>query len=357
MLNDIFTRRYLSRNFWDSYGKDEARLLTQSYKIIHEQLIPYWVDGKEDNVAKVKWKSIHDMLCMELGLEELSPRYYSYQTNVMGSMRTNSGFWTYDKVCKDFLLKSYDSSTSPDEFIKNRISFIELAFRLREKEVNITNAELPKRILLAKSSALRFRSSMTVQGDLADGMRKANDIINEKFKSCVDELNVRFSQAGVNLNYHNGFIQISSDELTEMVIEKPFWAMVSDERWKNVDIDIKEAIDRRDSNGRDAAFYAARSLESTIKIISNENGWTHGNEKGAQNYIDNLVSKKNGQFISSWEADFLRAFFSKIRNPLGHGPGIEEMIILTEEQTDWAIETCMSWIKSLIKRTERNISK
>jgi hypothetical protein len=41
--------------------------------------------------------------------------------------------------------------------------------------------------------------------------------------------------------------------------------------------------------------------ESTIKIISDEKGWTHGGEKGAHNYIDNLGSKKAGPFIESWE--------------------------------------------------------
>jgi len=55
----------------------------------------------------------------------------------------------------------------------------------------------------------------------------------------------------------------------------------------NVETDIKEAIDRRDTNGRDAPFYAMRALESALKIISDEKGWTTGREKGASNYIDN----------------------------------------------------------------------
>ena len=106
---------------------------------------------------------------------------------------------------------------------------------------------------------------------------------------------------------------------------------------------------RRDSGGRDPAFYAAKALESAIKIISNDRGWTHGGEKGAHNFIDNLASSKNG-FIEPWEGETLKAFFTKVRNPLGHGPGGEPMPALTPQQTDWAIETCMSWVKSLIKR-------
>jgi hypothetical protein len=73
-------------------------------------------------------------------------------------------------------------------------------------------------------------------------------------------------------------------------------------------------------------------------------------EKGAHNYIDNLSSKKNGSFINEWEKDALKSFFTSVRNPFGHGPGSKEMPALSLQQTNWAIESCMSWIKSLIKR-------
>jgi hypothetical protein len=157
-------------------------------------------------------------------------------------------------------------------------------------------------------------------------------------------------RAGFNLNYHNGFIQISDDQIVEEQIERAFWSILGGDIWKNVDIDMKEAIDRRDNNERDPAFYAARALESTIKIISDQMGWTHGGEKGAHNFIENLSSKKNGFFISSWEGDALKDFFTSVRNPFGHGPGSDDMPQLSIQQTNWAIETCMSWIKSLIKR-------
>lgn len=118
---------------------------------------------------------------------------------------------------------------------------------------------------------------------------------------------------------------------------------------ENVDLDMKEALDQRDSGARDPAFYAARALESTIKIISNQRGLTHGGEKGAHNYIDNLASK-NAAYIEPWEGETLKHFFTKVRNPMGHGPGSGAMTALNEHQTMWAIEFCMTWIKSLIQR-------
>ncbi len=92
----------------------------------------------------------------------------------------------------------------------------------------------------------------------------------ESFQVSVIELNTRFKQAGYDLNYHNGFIQLSTDSLIEKEIEDPFWTLVSGPIWKNVDTDMKEAIDRRDNQAKDPAFYAAKALESTIKIISDQ---------------------------------------------------------------------------------------
>lgn len=66
----------------------------------------------------------------------------------------------------------------------------------------------------------------------------------------------------------------------ERQVETPFWSTVSDKTWMNVDTDMKEALDLRDSDGPDPAFYAARALESTVKIISDRKGWTTGKEKG-----------------------------------------------------------------------------
>ena len=113
--------------------------------------------------------------------------------------------------------------------------------------------------------------------------------------------------------YYNGYIQISEDELLLQEAEELFWNLVADPIWKNVDTDMQEAIDRRDGGERDPAWYAAR-------------------------------------FIEQWESDALKSIFTELRNPFGHGPGSKEMPSLTPQQIDLAIESCISWAKSLIKR-------
>jgi hypothetical protein len=194
------------------------------------------------------------------------------------------------------------------------------------------------------------RPEITVPGARVTTLKVTNERVNRGFRESVEELNARFRRTATKLNYHNGFIQVATDTLTQDQIEKPFWEIVADPIWKNVDTDMKDALDRRDGNDKDPEFCATRALESTIKIICAKKGWSTGNEKGAHNYIDNLVSAKNGWFIEVWESESLKHIFTHVRNPASHGPGSDAMRTLTPQQIDWVIENCMSWIKSLIQR-------
>jgi hypothetical protein len=278
---------------------------------------------------------------------------------LMGKAHTQSGSWSIDKVCKDFVCAKYTSDKSPDRFMKERVSFIELAFRMREEELATSEESLPARILAAELQEKLVRpSSMRipgVAGKPGDALRRSDERARAVFREHVIELNERFRRAGTPLNYHNGFVQVAADELIEKELERPFWHLVAAPIWKNVDLDVKEALDRRDGNDKDPAFYAARALESAIKIISDQKGWTHGGEKGAHNYIDNLGSSKNGAFLHKWECVALKHFFTEVRNPFSHGAGSDEMPALTLEETNFAIETCMSWIKCLIGRLQRSL--
>jgi hypothetical protein len=257
--------------------------------------------------------------------------------------------WSWDYVCEQFV-KAAPPEGDPDRFIKERLSFIELALRLRNAEIDQLNARLPQTLAEAALRDKMPARGIRLPGSAVDGARAWNASQNAAFSSQVDELNERFRRARAPLTYHNGFIQVSMDAVIERTIAKPFWDLVSDPMWKNVDIDMKEVLDRRDSNDKDPALFAAKALESAIKIVSNTKGWTRGIESGAANYVDNLISKANGGLLTPWEGEMLRDYFRKVRNTLGHGPGSEPMPILTIEQTDWAIETAMSWVRTLVRR-------
>lgn len=349
MLTDIFVNRYAAVQLWNAVEEPERRLLVQTYRILTEQICPYYnADGSVSDKGKVFWTDIHSLLSMEFGLKSLSPLAYSHQTTWNGKSHTSSGLWPIEYVCETWMLKAFDDSQSADQFIKQRLSLVEIGFRKRDEEIAIANAKLPA-ATVAALKAIPDSSAFRVPGNRVEAMKNMNVAMNIRFADSINELNARFLQAECDLNYHNGFIQCAADELTLQQVETPFWALVADPKWNSVDTEMKQALDLRDANAGDPAFHAAQALESTIKIVSDEKGWTHGGEKGAHNYIDNLASK-NALFLEDWESEALKDFFTKIRNPFGHGAGNEKKLVLSQQQTDWAIETCMVWIKSIIRR-------
>lgn len=359
MLTDIFTRRYEQRPLFDTVGPRELALFVQAYRMLNEQIFPYYGrDKKVSENAKAVWTSLHDRISMELGCKELSPRYFSYQTEWMGKPHTNSGWHEMNHVCEVWLTKPFAKNLDSDEFVKQRLSFVELAFRERENYLRLCNLQLDLDVRkvaqddLARQVRLRLLGKTVSQSGMssADRIKQSNVLMNEEFAGHQRELNVRLNQAGMPLHYHNGFIQVSTDSLTQGQIEHPFWDIVKDAKWGNVSTDMAEAIDLRDTGGRDPAFYAGKALESTLKIICSDKGWITGLEKGAADYLNHLESKSNGAFIDPWERKIMGAFFSGVRNGLGHGPGSSPMPSMSGPQTEQAIEFCMSWIKSLIKR-------
>ncbi|MET3264174.1 hypothetical protein ABIF38_005680 [Bradyrhizobium japonicum] len=330
---------------WETFYEEHRRLLVQGYQLLND-ICPYYVDGNEDKRGKEFWTLIHDLLARELGLKELSPPYVGYynkQNQWQGYHPSRV------QMCETWMLETFDGKTSADRFVKERLSLVEIGFREHEKFLATLNANLAGNIAIAEGfdRTVTKGVGLLILGNTADAVRAKNASLNAKFQGAVNELNARFRQANCQLHYHNGFIQVSEDQTVAEEIETPFWRLVAEPKWHNVDHDMKEAIDLRDTGGRDPALYAARSLESTIKIISGEKQLTTDKEKGAHNYIDNLMGAK---LIEVWEMEALKHFFTKVRNPFGHGPGAAPMPSLTDQQTNWAIENSMIWIKSLIRR-------
>jgi hypothetical protein len=115
-------------------------------------------------------------------------------------------------------------------------------------------------------------------------------IVKPVMTEAIKELKARLRANHTGLDYTNSLLHLASDELTTERIAAPFWEIVTDPKWAVVDQEMKEAFDRLDHGHDDAFTHATDALESTIKIISDEKGWTRGNETGAAGYIDNLVS-------------------------------------------------------------------
>lgn len=300
MIQDLFVRRYPQQIYWADRPTPEIhQLFVQVAHIIFDDL------AEPLRLEVGFFKRAHDALARELGRGRLY----------------DAASW--DAVCGEFLTEAYDlwkdRHGTADTFLKMRLSLVELLFRLAEERARELTGTVPDAVRLAARA--------------------------------VDELNNRLRHARMELHYHNGLLQFARDELTETRTAEPCWAVLQDPKWANVDRELKEAIEHADGQRQDAAFHAAKAIESTIKIISDDKGWSTGRERGAANYIDNLVSQQNGRFLAPWEGEMLKAYFVHVRNPHGHGAGSQPPPVLTSNQTDWAIETAMAWIKNLVRRS------
>jgi hypothetical protein len=320
-LTETFYRRYKDTRvvwFQDQFPPDLAKVIRQAVHILFNDVAVHLTKPEDF------WKSVHNQLVRELGTFELAEGR------------------TFEERCGRFLAEPYDlwrgDHGDMDYYFKTRLSLIELALREFQNAPDVRAAadRRTEGLLswVAKESPSKSRPAE----------------FTAVLESGIAEMNARFREARVGFAYHAGHIQKEDDPLTSDLIEKPFWELLNDNKWKNVHTDIKEAIDRRDNWGRDAALYALKALESAIKIVSDERGFTRGSETGAANYVDNLVSAANGRIIEVWESEQLKALFRHLRNPHSHGPGTADPPSLSQEQQSWVIESSMAWIKSLVRR-------
>jgi hypothetical protein len=248
----------------------------------------------------------------------------------------------------------FDESINPLE----KLSFFEILFRDTEKhllsEIEFLETEIPKyEARSAEIQELSKTKGVNYHNDGEEKLKKALPQLERK-KLALQNMRMGIEQRlklhKTELSYHNGHFQNSADPAIEQTIATPLWNLISNPKYKNVETDILEAIDRYDSGDRDPAFYAAKALESMIKIICDEKGYTTGNEKGAADYLSHLNSTKNGTIIINDEKEELLSMF-RIRNTHGgHGAGSKPMPTLTNAQALRYIHSAMVWISNLAKR-------
>lgn len=291
MLTDIFVDRYDGRLLWDEFGRKQQKLLLQSFRLLKEQIAPFYdSDGNISKYGKDFWTDLHNRISTELGVKSLSPLAFPYATKFQGTETSHTVLKPIITVCEEWMLQVPGQRQDIDEFMKERLSLVEVAFRKKEEEIKQENDTLSDRIAAARMRPQRV-GSIRLPGDIGEGMKAQNRRINARFHSAATEFNTRLQQSGSKLHYHNGFVQLSSDELVQKTVEGPFWQLVADPVWKNVDLDMKEAFDRRDNEGRDPAFYAARALESTLKIISEKKGGPTAEKKVLQTLLTTFQKK------------------------------------------------------------------
>lgn len=349
-ITDVLFRRYKGVQIAEAVSGEDQTFFYQANKLMGDML---WLGNPEPSnemtdPSKRNLKVVHDKLAMESGVDHLSPRYFFYKAPNGGQSSWENKI---DAIVANFMNEQFDAKKQvADSYIKLRLSFVELAFRIRGEQVRKAQADFPLTLAKARAAdeAAKVRpGALQPTSALANSVTAAHNKIVSGYANLVNELNQRLSMANLNFVYSNGILHFTADELTEANVAKPFWQIVAQPLWASVEEQMQEAVDRRDKRDRTAAFHAVCALESCMKIVFKK---LHSGEKMlfGHNLIDKLA--KDERFLAKWEANILKQMFSDIRNPFAHGPGSDSVPELTIEQTDWTVETAMSWIKSLIRR-------
>ena len=134
MLLDIFARRYDATQLRDAFEERDRRLLVQAFRILKEDIFPYYHEGKENPACVAVWTKLERGLSRELGQKELSPHWTSYTTKWNGQDHIQTFKYDLVSVCENWLNQPVTGLA--DEHIKNRISLIELGFRHRGEQMD-----------------------------------------------------------------------------------------------------------------------------------------------------------------------------------------------------------------------------
>lgn len=208
------------------------------------------------------------------------------------------------------------SAEEAEIFLKERLSFIEVFFRVIEYHV--------------REDLSKFPGSNIYQ----DNVRAV--------ENWISEVNSRLRKGSIPFQYRDGFLLLSSDKLISEKVEGPFWDIIADPKWNQTLQHMMEAVDQQISNPSTAANEAQLALESVLSEIFGKEGG------GIPAKTSNLLKKK---IISEHEKSMIDEFFSRIRHKSSHAKSASEPgspVRRNYEEAEWIIGFCMYTIRRII---------
>lgn len=340
MITDLFFKRCIVSDFDkvpNTLFVQFLNLIKEHYKVINLKAEEYkYTTDYSDEFIRIIYES-QNKFCNERGFRSIDKHEYKDVAiySICGRIFEN---FTYDELVN----------------LIDKLSLFELVFREAEehliREIKYLEEQIPKyeiqSDLLKERMEKENRVYYNVDEEKWKNAKELLDIKNKALQSIRQEIKDRLKLHRIPLTYYNGYFLKNSDPLIEEKIITPFWELLSDPKYKNIEIDMLTALDLFQQRGRDPAFYAAKALESMIKIVCKEKKIKKETDKTPKAYITTLYENK---IILNHEQDELTSLF-RIRNSHGHGPGDETMPQLTIEQEYRYIHSCMLWIYSLWQR-------
>lgn len=162
-------------------------------------------------------------------------------------------------------------------------------------------------------------------------IRKTDPIITPD--QAIEELNARFKEHGVGYQYESGqIIRVDSQIIHDNAI-KPALYLLSDARFKGANEEFLQAHEHyRHKRYKECLNGCLKALESTMKTICDNQGWTYNSRDTAKKLIgicfqNNLIPIFLETQLSSLRQN-LESGIPTVRNKLGgHGQGSEKVIV------------------------------
>lgn len=238
--------------------------------------------------------------------------YYEENNYVIGLT-----YWmiSHDKMSKE----------EAENFVKERLSFVEVFFRFIEEFV--------------REDLARFPSSNIYQDKVS------------AVENWVSEINSRLLKGGIPFQYRDGFLLPSGDKLISEKVEEPFWDIIAYPKWNQTVQHMMKAVDRKISDPATAANEAQLALESVLNEIFGKKGGSIPAK------TSNLLKKK---IISKHEKSMIDEFFSRVRHKSSHAKSASEPgfpVRRNYEEAEWIIGFSMYTIRRIIVGTKSEPQK
>lgn len=147
--------------------------------------------------------------------------------------------------------------------------------------------------------------------------------------SAIEELNHRFNESGVGYQYEKGMIVRIDSTYTHSEIVKPTLDLLRGEDYSGVNDEFLRAHEHyRNGNYKEALNETLKALESTLKVICNNKGWSCDEKDTVKKLLDVCFEKE--LIPGFWQSHFsslrstLESGVPTARNRLGgHGQGAQ----------------------------------
>lgn len=149
------------------------------------------------------------------------------------------------------------------------------------------------------------------------------------FREFINEINKRMLEHSFGYQFENNLMIRIDTKHTHKEIVKPSFILLQDSRFKNADIEYRNAYEALKRNDYENVMVECnKAFESTMKIICSLNKFSYNQTDASNKLIKVLIENK---FIYSYSEEFLISLSKILSTPSilrnkegGHGSGVKE---------------------------------